>query len=346
MRVSRNDLNEAARQGLLTPGQVEPLWSFLGTRSLLNFRTTSFYFGGFLIITAFSVFLVKGWDLYGGKGVLVLSLAYITGLVFSSEKLRGKPRMETPSGILLAAAVCITPLAIYGFQETLGVWQGNKPGEYRHFYVWIRSGWLWMELGTLMAGVLALWRARFPFLVFPIAFTFWYLSMDLTPVIFGPGFSWADSDFAWEKRMVVSICFGLLVMLLAYFVDWRVKEDMAYWLYWSGLLAFWSGISILNSYSELGRFFYAFTNLVVIGLGVILQRRMFLAFGAIGVFGYLSYLAWNVFSNAVGFTIVLSAIGLALIFLTIRVQRSAHQLEAWRDRWIPERILRLAPPKR
>jgi hypothetical protein len=347
MRISRNDLAEAARQGLLKPAQIEPLWKYLAGRSPLSFRTASTFFGGFLIITAFTVFMVKGWDVYGGKGVLILALVYIAGLTAFSEKLAGKEPLETARGILLAAAVCLVPLAIYGFQEMLGLWQGNRPGQYRDFHIWVRSGWVWMELGTLAAGGLALWRMKFPFLVFPIAFILWYLSMDLTPVIFGPGFSWDNADFAWEKRKLVSIGFGLVVLAAAYAVDWRIrKDDFAFWLYLSGLLAFWGGLSLLDSHSELGKFFYACINLVLIVLGVVLQRRMFLVFGVMGIFGYLTHLAWRVFSDAIAFTIVLSGLGLLLIFLAIQAQRHAAKLEALRKRWMPPALLRLAPPRR
>jgi hypothetical protein len=40
-----------------------------------------------------------------------------------------------------------------------------------------------MEVGTILAGSIALKFIRFPFLTFPIAFSLWYMSMDLTPLL-------------------------------------------------------------------------------------------------------------------------------------------------------------------
>ncbi|MEP6888403.1 MAG: hypothetical protein ABI945_08785 [Nitrospirales bacterium] len=42
-----------------------------------------------------------------------------------------------------------------------------------------------MEVGTILAAAIALRFIRFPFLTAPIAFTLWYMSMDLTPLFFG-----------------------------------------------------------------------------------------------------------------------------------------------------------------
>ena len=62
---------------------------------------------------------------------------------------------------------------------------------------------------TLAAGAAMLWRYRLPFLVLPVAVTLWYMSMDLTPFLSGM------EDAGWELRRFVSLCFGLLMVLLA-----------------------------------------------------------------------------------------------------------------------------------
>ena len=80
-----------------------------------------------------------------------------------------------------------------------------------------------------------LWRYRLPFLVMPIAVTLWYMSMDLTPYLFG------EADATWELRKRVSLWFGLLIVLLAFWVDIRTRhdKDYAFWLYLFGVVAFW-----------------------------------------------------------------------------------------------------------
>jgi hypothetical protein len=62
-----------------------------------------------------------------------------------------------------------------------------------------------MEVGTIIAALITLKFIRFPFLTFPIAFSLWYMSMDLTPLLFG------KPEFTWQQRLWVSLFFGLLM---------------------------------------------------------------------------------------------------------------------------------------
>jgi hypothetical protein len=49
-------------------------------------------------------------------------------------------------------AVCMVPLAVYGFQKEW-VWiPGERAFFYHDFYVYIRQSWFWMELATIVAG--------------------------------------------------------------------------------------------------------------------------------------------------------------------------------------------------
>jgi CDP-diglyceride synthetase len=90
-----------------------------------------------------------------------------------------------------------------------------------------------MELATLVTGAIMLYRYRFPFQVMPVAVTLWYMSMDLTPFLFG------EADLSWDLRKLVSLWFGLLICLMAFWVDIRSRfeEDFAFWLYLFGVLA-------------------------------------------------------------------------------------------------------------
>ena len=63
-----------------------------------------------------------------------------------------------------------------------------------------------MEIAAIVAAVIALRFYPFPFIVMIIAFALWFMSMDLTPWIFG------RSEFTWEERRAVSMWFGLGVL--------------------------------------------------------------------------------------------------------------------------------------
>lgn len=166
-----------------------------------------------------------------------------------------------------------------------------------------------MELATLAVGIAMAWKYKYPFLLMPIAVTLWYLSMDLSAFLSG-------SNLNWELRMLVSMYFGALMIVLAVWVDirsWR-QPDYAYWLYLFGVVAFWGGLSSQHSESELSKFIYFCINLLMIGFGVLLLRRVFVLFGALGCCFYLGYLAAEVFQDSWLFPIALVAIGLALIY--------------------------------
>ncbi len=179
-----------------------------------------------------------------------------------------------------------------------------------------------MELGTLAAGAVLLWRYRFPFMLMPIAVTLWYMSMDIAPFI-GGGVAWAD----WELRKLVSLYFGLAITLLAFWVDLRSRfsRDYAFWLYLFGVLTFWGGLSSMNSGSELGKLVYCGINVLMILIGAVLGRRVFAVFGGLGLAGYLGHLSWRVFRDSLVFPFALSLIGLAIIWLGVIWQRREAQ---------------------
>ena len=97
-----------------------------------------------------------------------------------------------------------------------GLWGFDDPGEYKNFHHWIRGGWFTIEIAMIAVGLIALKFFRFPFSMAPIAFTLWYMSMDITPIL-------ADIDTAsiGHLRRLVSVWFGLVMIAGAYLIDQR-----------------------------------------------------------------------------------------------------------------------------
>jgi hypothetical protein len=81
-------------------------------------------------------------------------------------------------------AVSIVPLAMYGFERTVGLWSDVDPGSYAGFYDWVKGGWFGLELAGIVAGVLAVRKVRFSFVLLPVAICVWFLSMDLAPLLY------------------------------------------------------------------------------------------------------------------------------------------------------------------
>lgn len=330
MKIDRQQLEQAARRGLLHPEQVAPLWQFLEQDAPAGFRFAHllYYLGGLIAIGAMTLFMTLGWQQYGGWALVGLGLLYALPALALAEGLKQR-RLWVPSGILAALVICLTPLTLYGLQVALGWW--DPALDYRQYHTRIHGRWLSLELATLAVGWLMLWRYRQPFLLLPLAATLWYMSMDLSLWLSG-------RDVAgWEFRQWVSLWFGLLMVLLAFWVDIRnrSRRDFAFWLYLFGAITFWGGLCLLTDNGGGERLLFLLVNLVMIATGTLLARRVFVALGGLGLAWYLGWLAWEVFEDSLLFPLALTAIGLAVMGLGILWQRHQRQLTERLQRQLP-----------
>jgi hypothetical protein len=198
-----------------------------------------------------------------------------------------------------------------------------------------------MEAGTIISGVIALRARRFPFLTAPIAFSLWFMSMDVAPLLYG------KTTVTGNEREWVSVGFGLVILLLAYLADLRVRagEDFSFWGYVFGLMAFWGGLSVMDTGSELSRFIYCLINVGLIALSVVLRQRVFIVFGSLGVFGYLGHLSYTVFKDSLLFPIALSVIGICVIWFGVMYQQNAQKLERVIVDHLPTSMRALVPER-
>lgn len=344
MRIEQDDLKWAASKGIIDGQQAESLWQALSNKAAERPRFglvhVLYYFGALLVIGAMGWFMTSAWEGFGGAGIFTISALYAIVFVGLGYTLWDRPGLRIPSGLLVTMGVCMTPLAVYGLQRWLGIWAFDDPGEYRSFHRWIKGGWLMMEVATIAAGLLALRFFKFPFLTAPIAFALWYMSMDLTPIIY------ESDDFSWDERKLVSIWFGLAMIVGSYLIDRRTKEDFAFWGYLFGAIAFWGGLSLMDSDNELSKFLYFLTNILLMGLSVFLQRKIFVIFGAIGSFGYFGYLAAHVFADSMLFPFILTIVGLMVLYCGILLHRYGHKIEQGLVAAMPEWMRKLRPSVR
>jgi hypothetical protein len=350
MRFTRRDLDWAVGEGLIGAAEAERLWRGLEARAEASPRFdaahVAYYAGALLVIGAMGWFMSAAWEELGGGGIFTIAAVYMVAFWALGRRLWHRPGGQVSGGLMVAVAVAITPLAVYGLQRWLGLWQGNDPGSYRDFHVWIRSGWFTMELATVVVGLLAVRVVPFGFVTAPIAFALWYMSMDLTPIIAG-----AD-DFEWELRKAVSLWFGLAMLATSYVVDRRwlggPGRDFAFLGYLFGLIAFWGGLKMMDSDSELAKFGYFLVNAGLILAAVFLRRRAFLVFGPLGCFGYLGYLAYDLFEDSALFpvTVTVTVAGVLVIALRMALRRYGPGWEAAIVAAMPEGLRRLRPEER
>jgi hypothetical protein len=340
--LDREALDRAVAAGVIAPEQAESLWQFLGGTPTgpmaprFDLVHLLWYAGALIAIGAMGWFTTLAFATLGGDVLAVIAVIYAAVLTAAGDRL-WRHRQRIPGGLLISIAVTMAPLFVYGLQNAFGWWTHAEPGNYRDFYVWIKASWLPMELATIAAGVIALRFYRFPFLVAPIAVALWFMSMDLTPWIFGE-----DWD-SWEQRRVVSMWFGLAMLALAWAVDLRARGDFAFWLHLFGLLAFWCGLSLIDSDSERAKAFYCLINVVLVALSLFLQRRAYAVFGALGILGYLHHLAYQVFRDSLLYPFALSLLGLAIIGAGLWLYRRRTVLDQAFERALPAGLQALRP---
>ncbi|MBD3272233.1 MAG: DUF2157 domain-containing protein, partial [Elusimicrobia bacterium] len=93
-----------------------------------------YYFGAFLIISAFGWFLGSHWFTLGDAGILIVCSIYALVFVLAGNHLYKKEKFTTAGGLLITCAVGMTPLIVYSLQRLFNVWPMEKPGLYSDYY--------------------------------------------------------------------------------------------------------------------------------------------------------------------------------------------------------------------
>lgn len=348
--LSRQDLTEAADEGIVTHAQAQALWSRLaagpgpqlevagrqrpGPR--FNFTHVLYYFGGLLAISAMSTFMTLAFSTMGDAGLLLISVAYALGCLKVADYFKTRA-LSVPAGILATLAVVMIPVAVWALQRLLGFWPDGGGDRFADYNTRISWRWMTLEFATLAAGVVMLWRYKLPFMVMPVAVTIWYMSMDVANALT------QNNGFDWQFTRDVSLVFGIATCGVAMWVDVRSRlsqdpesrQDFAFWLYLFGAIMFWGGLSLRNSDSEFAKFLYALLNVGLIFGGAIIGRRVFTVLGAFGVAGYLGYLSYRVFADSMLFPFALTLLGLGVIWFGVIWQRNEAAIQARLDSFTP-----------
>ncbi len=348
MNLSREDLQNAVDRHILNQQQADQLWEMLMNRSLaesrFNFASVIYYLGAFIILAAMIWLASLGNEQLGGFGLFFITLAYT--LLFASLGLYlwNQTIYRVGGGVLCALAVCTVPLMIYGLEKGLGFWPTFSFSHfdevaYRNYEIVSHRYWLTLEVGTIIAALIALYFIRFPFIMVPLLLALWFLTLDAVAILQGAE-ELSNRAYEW-----VSLLFGMGALITAYILDKRVYQDFAFWAYLIGLMATSGSLIGLmmvgtNEWLRLG---YACINLLFLFLAILLNRQSFLVFGALGVFAYLCYLVYGVFHDSLLFPLVLSVLGVGVIYIGIlytKHQQTIQQALLW---CLPEKIRKALP---
>ena len=335
-RFTWTDLEQWTGLGLLQPEQLTAIRAHLNEDhdsrpgpaptsrerpAGLNLVTVAYYFGAFIILLAGTIFVGLQWEDLGRPGQFVASWGAVAGLWILGAWLR-RAGHDLGGNLLIFAGAGVVPLGIYTLLRILNLWPDvADAGTYQAFYRTIDAAWLLLEIASILITLAVIWVTRFPLLTMLLAFWGWYLSMDLTELVTG------HDDFAWgPAEWTVGALVGVAMLALGMELQRRHGgQTWSFWFYLFGHIALLGNLVALALGDDLlpGVLFLAvYVGFVV--ASVWLQARVFLVFGAIGVYAYVAKLAFDVFDRSLGFTVVLALIGLLIVLATVAYERYAQ----------------------
>ena len=344
MKILNSDLDSAVQKGIISSDQASQLWnhfeSLRSDQARFQGIYVLYYFGGLLVLASMSWFLTTAWG--NGLALMGISALFATIYILAAKSLWNKENLKIPGGLLITAAVGLTPVFIYGFQKAVGLWP-ETTSNFSNYQSVTKGNYLFMELGTIIAALTALRFFRFAFVTFPLSISLWYMSMDITSIVLN------KNNLSFDEKEMISILFGFAVLWTSYYVDKKHEDiDFAFWTYLAGALSFWGGLSSLLMFREsiLAQFSYCLINVFLIVIAIYLRRRIFLILGSIGILYYLDRLLFLIFKDSYGFPIVLALLGIFILFLGIKYQKNKHGFESYVESYFPRFLKKWRPKER
>jgi hypothetical protein len=321
MKYTDEQLNDAVKNNIFSHEQVALFRNSLQNTNdqLTKFQKVLYYGGGLLIISALTWLMYTSWDSFGSLGVSVISLLYIIVFSVAGYFVFFKKNLETAGGLLFSVPIAITPLFVFSLLKLFDFWPQKY--SYDDYYIWINGKWIILEISTILVALPILFKTKFPFLLFLIAGTLWFFSMDIVKIIY------QETYITWTERAHISNIFGLLMIAGGYVADIKFKKDYAFWLYFFGMLALSTGLSIFYNDDIFKFIILGVANILLILFSLFVNRNVFLVFGTIGLTEFLGRLSWKYFEDSVFFPFALTLIGVLLILSGIFFHKNRKKID-------------------
>lgn len=317
-------LDAGLLRGIITAEQREALLA-LGegapppreSRVVFSGVTVAYGVGALLVLFAAGWFLISRWESLGHWGVLAVVATYAAALWGGGQALerRGFPRAGQLSRAL---AIGLVPVATWAVLHLVGEWPDRSDPLARYMPYAATRGLL-LDLTTLLAALLA-WRARaFPLLMVPIAVALWWCWFHLGQLVA------FDREREWFDQWLM-LASGLALLAGADAMDrWQRRraadQDFAAPLWITAVVAFSFAFLVIWLDTEAGKHAMAPVAVAMMALSLRTRRRVALVMGVVGFFGYLAWLASDVFEDTALFPIALAGLGIGLIFSTVWLQK-------------------------
>ena len=305
-----------ARAGSASMTDAQPTQATRETRSGLNLISIAYYFGAFMILFAYTIFVGLAWEDLGDGGRIAIAGFTIATLWTIGVGLR-RTGYATAGGLLLFAGAGVVPLLVYSIEAATGFWPDDAPDAFDDYFREVAPAWIVMETAAIAVCVALLVLVRFPLLILQAAFWGWFLSMDLTRVLV------RSDEWSWDEgEQTVSLIFGLALLGLGIWCRRRGLSGEEFWLGLSGhLIVLLNASALALEEGGLVGVLYLLLYLAFVVASVWLQSRVFLVFGALGCFGYVADLDVHVFEGTLGFVFALALTGLAVVLGAVAFQQ-------------------------
>jgi hypothetical protein len=314
------DLKRWQKQGIITEKQLEAIVKqeqfenkpAVREKTGLNLITVLYYFGGFLALLSFTLFISMNWDNLSQWGRFAIALAALLVTGGLGLWLRFIQKSEVAGGLMLFVATAILPLLIYTIASLTGIW-----AEEASFYE-LRFAILIMGLISLAGAVATLFYTHFP-LISILAAGFTHLTLiDIVQMIWGEAFLFNES----------TAIIGSIFILIGIWMTVYGMKNYAFWLKLYGLvwLLFTFSILFFDSGSILFGLLYLAIYIIIAGISLYLHEAMFMVFAVIGIYFYIFNLVFDIFEGSSIFPLILGIIGISIVLLSVLFQKYGKNL--------------------
>ena len=130
--LAEADLRAIRDAGLIDDAKLVEITSFLEQREPAETRQTAprfdlthvlWYAGALIVMGAMGLFTNEAFNRMGGWALAACGAVYLVVLLAAGHALWRNATLRIPAGLLVAVAVSMVPLIIYGVQDVLGFWK-------------------------------------------------------------------------------------------------------------------------------------------------------------------------------------------------------------------------------
>lgn len=290
-------------------------------RAGLTPSTLITFIGGFLVVVASIVFVALGWrDMGDGQrllwGTLAVAAPWAGGLVLR----RAAQPLAVHAGSLLVAVGTVAILLFgYTLYHVLGWWPA--PWDYGDADAAAnedRVNQLMMLSQVVAAAVAAIFafRLKVPWMLLLTGVLGWMAWLTFVD-------QWIPRAERTDPSMWLLSLYGVVFVVAGLVVDRLRLRPYAFWLYLVGLTAtfVFLGIDSFDNALGLTGLIFLSLSIVAIALSLVLDEQVFLLYGALGLYGWVSALIIDAFGGSRTVAAILIALGVVIVLAGVAWQR-------------------------